>query len=122
MPRKYRKKKLYRKRKMFRGRKKYFRKKNFKISGIPWKSYYKLNYSENIPITTGVMNFYNWRLNSVYDPNFTGTGGQPLWHDQLAAIYTSYKVNGCKFKIMATNLGTQPVRMCVFPTAITYSS
>jgi hypothetical protein len=46
--------------------------------------------------TTGVGTLYQYRGNSVYDPNYTGTGGQPANYDDLAARYSRYRVIGSK--------------------------
>lgn len=45
---------------------------------------------ENITGLTG--NEYAFRLASLFDPNFTGTGHQPRGFDQMAALYTEYVV------------------------------
>ena len=37
-----------------------------------------------------------WRLNSLNDPDASGAGGQPLYHDQYSAMYGAYRVFGCK--------------------------
>lgn len=37
-----------------------------------------------------------FRMNSVFDPDYTGTGHQPLYFDQLAAVYGRYAVLGTK--------------------------
>lgn len=34
------------------------------------------------------------RVNSLWDPDYTGTGHQPLGRDELAARYKSYRVDG----------------------------
>lgn len=35
---------------------------------------------------------WQWRANSVYDPDYTTTGHQPMFHDQMAAEYNHYTV------------------------------
>ncbi len=56
----------------------------------------KLTYGVNVTLTTagssnlGVM--YRFRLNSLYDPDVTGTGHQPYQYDQLSPIYRQYLV------------------------------
>ena len=35
---------------------------------------------------------YVFRGNSLYDPDYTGTGHQPRYYDQLTPIYGRYKV------------------------------
>lgn len=59
--------------------------------------------------TTGVLGKYLFSCNSMYDPNWTGGGHQPMYRDQCAALYQHYNVIGsrAKFKILngATNTG-----------------
>lgn len=44
----------------------------------------------SIPVTsTGV---YQWSCNGLYDPDITGTGSQPMYFDQLMALYNHYVV------------------------------
>lgn len=52
--------------------------------------------------TTGLTSHY-FRA-SVQDPNETGTGHQPLWHDQISPNYKHYKVHGIKYDIRIVNL------------------
>jgi hypothetical protein len=51
-----------------------------------------LKYSESFIESTSVTRQYQWNLNSIYDMNRTGTGHQPLGHDQWAAFYARYIV------------------------------
>jgi len=39
-------------------------------------------------------------LNSLFDPDFSGAGAQPLGYDQWSAFYSRYKVLGVKWKVM----------------------
>lgn len=57
-------------------------------------------YSENLTLTstTGTLSSYIWRCNGMFDPNFTSTGHQPMYFDQLGVIYNHYHV----FKSRAT--------------------
>lgn len=40
----------------------------------------------------GATAFYIFRANGIYDPNYSGTGHQPLYRDEMAARYTNYSV------------------------------
>jgi len=40
-------------------------------------------------------------LNSLYDPDITGSGHQPYGYDQLAALYKLYRVEGVRISITA---------------------
>lgn len=53
----------------------------------------KLVYSElvNVTLVSG-SGAYSFSCNGLYDPNQTGTGQQPLYFDQLMAMYNYYTV------------------------------
>jgi hypothetical protein len=42
--------------------------------------------------TAGVFTSYIMSANGMYDPNITGTGGQPTYFDQVGSIYDHYTV------------------------------
>ncbi len=42
--------------------------------------------------TTGAISSYLFSCNGMYDPNITGTGHQPMYFDQMTAIYDHYTV------------------------------
>ncbi len=62
---------------------------------------------------------YQFSLNSLFDPNTTGTGHQPRGFDQLKTLYNRYRVYGVSYKVtcvldsiptnQATFLGVHPV-------------
>lgn len=61
-----------------------------------------LVYADSIVLTPSAGTptpLYAYRLNSVYDPDFTGIGGQPYWYDQLTAVYSRYIVVGAKMSV-----------------------
>lgn len=66
----------------------------------------KLKYSEvrvvSGPVGGGLVQ-YNYRLNSINDPNLTGGGHQPYGHDELAALYNRYRVFRVDYAISALN-------------------
>jgi hypothetical protein len=49
---------------------------------------------------------YVFSGNGIFDPNITGTGGQPVNFDDWAAIYGRYRVYGSKISVDFTNTGT----------------
>jgi hypothetical protein len=59
------------------------------------------HYSETISVTnTGSLaNDYQFNLNSLYDPNRTGTGHQPLGYDTWATFYNKYRVDSTEVNI-----------------------
>lgn len=50
------------------------------------------------PSTSAAYQVY--RLASIYDPDFTGVGHQPAFHDQWAALYKHYRVIGVKWSVL----------------------
>lgn len=67
-------------------------------------------------------------MNSLFDPDFTGTGGQPEFYDQLSTLYNRYRVYGCAIKVTLlpfTTAGAQinvPTNVVVVPTALSLAS
>jgi hypothetical protein len=53
-----------------------------------------LTYAETFILDPGatVSSVNSFRSGSIFDPNLTGTGHQPMFHDQLALIYQRYEV------------------------------
>jgi len=65
-------------------------------------------YRENIRLTTPVSTTYiihSFSCNGMYDPNISGVGHQPLYFDQLAAVYNHYTVIGSKITITMVTPG-----------------
>lgn len=67
---------------------------------FPNKRMAVLDYVDQIALTSSAAGLFGteqvYRLNSLYDPDFTGTGHQPYGYDQLAALYLRYKVEAVK--------------------------
>lgn len=63
----------------------------------------KLRYTDyRAVVAAGNQLVYVYRLNSVFDPDFTGAGGQPSGFDQLAALYGRYRVIAVDVSVKAT--------------------
>lgn len=82
------------------------------------------------PGTAGVSDTYVFQLNSLYDPNVSGTGHQPKGFDTYcgaqggAALYKRYRVRSCHYKVsMLTVEGTYPayVGVLLSPTSDGYA-
>jgi hypothetical protein len=48
---------------------------------------------------SGVRRDQQFRLNSIFDPDYSGTGHQPLAHDQWALFYNHYVVTKCSWEV-----------------------
>lgn len=62
-------------------------------------------YVEHVTISTtlGARAFHAFSLNSAFDPNYTGTGHQPLGYDQMTPIFGKYCVIGAQAKVTFWN-------------------
>lgn len=71
--------------------------------GLPNSKLVSMRYVDQFSIdpSTGLSNNYYFRANSIYDPNYTGTGSQPSGHDEWSAFYKRYTVLGSKIKVTA---------------------
>lgn len=79
-----------------------------KIVGFPKKFTFKHKYSEIITLQdtgAGAVN-YQFSCNGMFDPNITGTGHQPMYFDQISAIYNHYTVIGSKIRYRIVPAGT----------------
>lgn len=82
---------------------------------VPDRLRTSLSYHEVIQSNPGALTGgYLYNLNSLYDPNRTGTGHQPMGYDQLVALYNRYRVHGCAYELTVSNLNT-PVRFTIAP-------
>lgn len=50
-------------------------------------------------VASGYPTIHKFRLNSLFDPDLSGTGHQPRWFDQLKLMYESYRVTGVKVSV-----------------------
>lgn len=73
--------------------------------GFPKKMTITHTYVENLTVSTtsGSQANYVFRCNGMYDPNQTGTGHQPLYFDQMSALYNHYVVIGSKIEVRFTH-------------------
>lgn len=76
--------------------------------GFPKKMVMSHKYSEVVvpTCTSGALSTYTFSCNGMYDPNITGTGHQPMYFDQLGALYDHYTVIGSKCTFKITHLVT----------------
>lgn len=67
-----------------------------------------LKYSSIYTITTtaGLSGDQKFRLNSLFDSDYTSAGHQVRGHDQWAFIYEKYRVDTCKVEVIAGSTST----------------
>lgn len=98
-----------------------------KLLPFPPVKFATLRYADNYRITEaggGAGGSYIWRASDAYHPDFTGTGHQPLYFDQLctpSGPYVAFSVPKVKFTFRFVNMSTtEPVVLIVYP-GITYT-
>lgn len=78
-----------------------------------------MKYSDVTDLTSGVANAVSnvFRAFSIYDPDLTGTGHQPLGHDQMALLYQRYRVLGSKIDVYFYSSTTSQAATNTLPTS-----
>lgn len=78
--------------------------------GFPSCYHAKLRYAETISFAGVPPLTQQCRMNSLFDPNFTTTGHQPMYFDQMSIIYGNYVVSGARItvQINQTNANDYP--------------
>lgn len=113
MPRKYArnpKRRRYPKRR--RAKRKPYTTKVKTVGPLPPRIITKLRYSATF--TSGLVLYDSqFRLNSLFDPDYTGAGHQPYGFDSYASIYSKYRVFACKYRIKAVTSNATPCQITV---------
>jgi len=82
--------------------------------GLPNQIICKFRYAEEINIDATTISAYVFRANSLYDPNYTGTGHQPAPYDQMKLFYKKFKVIGSKITVRPTQKDTNYEQLCAY--------
>lgn len=88
---------------------------NNALNPVPQRYITKMKYADFV--STDVNGQFYFNLNSVFDPNRTGTGHQPYGHDTLASLYNRYRVISCGYRIMpiSSPQATAPIQFACMP-------
>lgn len=89
------------------------------LYGFPRSLKTKLRYVENLAFNSasGATDSNVYRANSLFDPNETGVGHQPMTFDQYAAVYGRYTVTKSVMKV-TFNANTELAGTSVFQIGI----
>lgn len=104
----------------------------FRGVGLPDSFMTKLRYTQVFTMSAGIgapYQQYQFRGNSIYDPDLTGGGAQPVWFDNLCSStgpYTSYLVTACKiacrFNATGDTFAIGNADVAVSPSNVTYAN
>jgi hypothetical protein len=74
-------------------------------NGFPPEMDVKMRYVDSfaLVLSAGVGGVYQYRLNSIFDPDLTGVGHQPYTRDTWAAVYSTYTVMSCRYVVQAVS-------------------
>lgn len=104
--------KLYKRRRYNKGRSKRATLSTMNPLIVPDRALTKLVFPDarGLTSTAGAIETYVYSGNDVFDPNYTGVGGQPTGYDKWISFYRFYKVYASKIQLIFHNviaLGTQ---------------
>lgn len=86
------------------------------IQPIPQRYIVKMKYAENFtPGNSSGQCPWRINLNSIFDPNRTGTGHQPYAHDTFQTLYNRYRVIKCSYRITAISSTGVPIQVAALP-------
>lgn len=89
------------------------------VTGFPDAMYSTLKYVSHISVTQ-ILNTQTYRGNSLFDPDFTSIGHQPLGFDEYALIYDRYFVYSSTINVIAVNNSTSvPAHIALMPGSST---
>lgn len=76
--------------------------------GFPQQMIITHKYCQNDTLTNtaGSVDYQTYSCNSMYDPDVSGVGHQPLWYDNALLLYNHYTVIGSKITIRVAGLTT----------------
>lgn len=68
----------------------------------------RLKYVDQGTLDTSSTGYATWvyRLGSIFDPDYTGTGHQPTGYDQWDTFYSFYRVHSARVKVCVLSNGT----------------
>lgn len=74
-------------------------------NGAPAGQLVKMKYSQQVSMSDAITGQAEqvFRAFSIYDPDLTGVGEQPLSHDQWATLYKRYRVKNSKIRVVMKN-------------------
>jgi hypothetical protein len=87
-------------------------------SSFPDRVEQMLDYWSVNRVNPGVVTYQDtvFNVNSLFDPEFTGTGHQPREFDTWASIYAKYRVLECLVEVDVRQRASHGITVCVVPS------
>jgi len=87
------------------------------VTGFPDQLFVKLKYNDTVNLVN-IAGFgsYLFSMNSLFDPDATGVGQQPLLFDQYALLYNEYEVKASKINVRFLSQSQQSMKAIVYPS------
>jgi len=81
---------------------------NLPMNGFPEFTHVLHKYAQyvNLDATAGALAKQVFRANSLFDPDYTGTGHQPMGHDEMNAVYGHYLVLRSEIRVTGFSFGS----------------
>jgi hypothetical protein len=90
-----------------------------KLDPVPPSTTVNLTYSTERTIAASSFEVgWDFRLNSLFDPDLTYTGSQPTYFDQWAALYGRYRVTEALVEVWCSNVTAGHLKMACAPIGL----
>lgn len=86
-------------------------------NALPDRMVFEVGYADSKQITAGAgaANGNQYRLNSLFDPDLSGVGSQPILNDNLAQLYGRYRVLSTRYEVTWHNNNSVDALVSVTP-------
>lgn len=96
---------------------------NTALQPIPQRFITKMKYAETYsPGNASGQSPWRVNLNSIFDPNRTGTGHQPYSHDTMATLYNRYRVISCSYVVTVYSSVGATLQVAALPANEEYAA
>lgn len=89
------------------------------LNAFPQYRYVNHKYVDTVTLTSpgtpGDPGFYQFRVNSLHDPDYSGTGHQPLYYDEMSARYAYYTVVSASIECTFATEAASPTHFQIHP-------
>lgn len=96
---------------------------NTALQPIPQRFITRMKYAETFaPGNASGQSPWRLNLNSIFDPNRTGTGHQPYSHDTMATLYNRYRVIAVSYVVSVFSSNGSTLQVAALPANEEYAA